>query len=117
MKNLITFFLILCLLPTLDIYSGNIGQQQDSTFVLRGRVVGSDTNQPLVNASISVEDHSITSITNQDGYFSIRVPSSSRNAQLVIRYLGYQNKRVPLITLIESPNNYITMSPSPIQLS
>ncbi len=116
MKLPVIFSLIFFLIsPALSL--AETTQEGDSTFVLRGRVVGSDTNQPLVNASISVEDHSITSITNQDGYFSIRVPSSSRNAQLVIRYLGYQNKRVPLITLIESPNNHITMSPSPIQLS
>jgi len=91
--------------------------QGDSTFVLKGRVVGSDTNQPLVNASIMVKEISVSSITNQEGYFSIRVPSSSRNAQLVIRHLGYQNKSIPVITLIESPNNHIMMSPSPIQLS
>jgi len=92
-------------------------QQADSTYLLRGRVIGGDTNQPLVNASIMVEEISVSSITNQDGYFSIHVPSSSRYAQLVIRHLGYQNKKIPIITLIDSPNNHIVMSPSPIQLS
>ncbi len=92
-------------------------QQADSTYLLKGRVIGSDTNQPLVNASIMVEEVSVSSITNQDGYFSIRVPASSRNAQLVIRHLGYQNKKIPIITLIDNPNNHLVMSPSPIQLS
>ena len=116
MKNLITFFLILCLLPTLDIYSGNIGQQQDSTFVLRGRVLGSDTNQPLVNASVSVQNVNVSTVTNQDGYFSIRVPAISRNSVLIIRHLGYSNREIPVVTLIESPNNHIVLIPAPIQL-
>ncbi|HBT86640.1 MAG TPA: hypothetical protein DEB12_12150 [Porphyromonadaceae bacterium] len=116
MKNLITFFLILCLLPTLDIYSGNIGQQQDSTFVLRGRVLGSDTNQPLVNASVSVRNVNVSTVTNQDGYFSIRVPAISRNSVLIIRHLGYSNREIPVVTLIESPNNHIVLIPAPIQL-
>src|SRR5690554_4010014 len=117
MKNLITFFLILCLLPTLDIYSGNIGQQQDSTFVLRGRVLGSDTNQPLVNASVSAQQVNVSTITNQDGYFSIRVPASTRNSQLIIRHLGYSNREIPIITLIDSPNDYIILNTSPIELA
>lgn len=116
MKNLITFFLILYLLPTLDIYSGNIGQQQDSTFVLRGRVLGSDTNQPLVNASVSVRNVNVSTVTNQDGYFSIRVPAISRNSVLIIRHLGYSNREIPVVTLIESPNNHIVLIPAPIQL-
>lgn len=111
-------FLFLALFITLPTLSkAETIQQADSTYLLKGRVIGSDTNQPLVNASIMVEEVSVSSITNQDGYFSIRVPASSRNAQLVIRHLGYQNKMIPIITLIDNPNNHIVMSPSPIQLS
>ncbi len=117
MKNLITFLLILVLFPATNIYSGNIGQQQDSTFVLRGRVLGGDTNQPLANASVSVNLMNVSTVTNQDGYFSLRVPSNSQNSQLVIRHLGYSNREIPIVTLIDSPNNHISLIPSPIQLS
>lgn len=116
MKLPVFLFLVFFItLPTLS--EAETMQQADSTYLLRGRVIGGDTNQPLVNASIMVEEISVSSITNQDGYFSIHVPSSSRYAQLVIRHLGYQNKKIPIITLIDSPNNHIVMSPSPIQLS
>lgn len=116
MKLPVFLFLVFFItLPTLS--EAETMQQADSTYLLRGRVIGGDTNQPLVNASIMVEEISVSSVTNQDGYFSIHVPSSSRYAQLVIRHLGYQNKKIPIITLIDSPNNHIVMSPSPIQLS
>ena len=117
MKNLITFFLLLSLFLVTSLYSGNFVQQQDSAFVLRGRVLGGDNNQPLVNASISVDLVNVSTVTNQDGYFSIRVPAASRNSHLIIRYLGYTNRDIPVVTLINSPNNHIALIPSPIQLS
>lgn len=84
--------------------------------MLRGRVLGGDNNQPLVNASITVQQANVSSVTNQDGYFSIRVPVFTRNSNLVIRHLGYENKEIPVITLIDNPNNHIVLAPSPIQL-
>lgn len=116
MKNLLLFLFFFSLSALSGLYPANSVQQKDSTFVLRGRVLGGDTSQPLVNASISVERVNVSSITNQDGYFSIRVPASTKNAQLISHYLGYENKEIPVITLIDSPNNHITLSPSPIQL-
>ena len=111
------FLLLVFFLSIPDVWATKISQQSDSTFILKGRVIGSDTNDPLANASIMVEEMSISSVTNQDGYFSIRVPSSTRNLQLMIRYLGYQNRAIPVITLIDSPNNHILLTPSPIQLN
>lgn len=111
----ILFFLI-CMLPLVHAGTVEGEQRPDSTFVLRGRVLGGDTNQPLVNASITVSQANVSSITNQDGYFSIRVPASTRNARIIIRHLGYENREIPVITLIDSPNNHIALVPSPIQL-
>ncbi|MDR2815305.1 MAG: carboxypeptidase-like regulatory domain-containing protein [Proteiniphilum sp.] len=116
MSNLLRLLLFLCLLPASNLVSGNT-MQSDSTYLLRGRVLGSDTNEPLVNASISVQQVNVSSVTNQDGYFSIRVPVSTKNSQLLIRYLGYENRKIPIITLINNLNNHITLKPSPIKLS
>ena len=117
MKNLLTLLLFLCFSSVPVLYPGNIEQQPDSTYVLRGRVLGGDTNQPLVNASISVQKVNVSSVTNQDGYFSIRIPVTTQNSKLLIRHLGYENQQIPVITLIDSPNNHIVLKPSPIQLS
>lgn len=117
MKHLLILLFFFGLSVSTGLCSDNTGQQADSTFVLRGRVLGSDSNQPLVNASITVRQVNVSSVTNQDGYFSIRVPSSTQNSQLVIHYLGYENKEIPIITLIDAPNDHITLTPSPIQLN
>lgn len=116
MKHLPAILFWLCTIPFMNLQALETSQQQDSVHVLRGRVLGGDTNQPLVNASITVQRANVSSITNQDGYFSIRVPASTRNANLVIRHLGYENREVPVITLIDNPNNHIVLAPSPIQL-
>jgi len=117
MKNLLLLLLFFYFSSSTGLFSVNMEQQPDSTYVLRGRVLGGDTNQPLINASISVQKVNVSSVTNQDGYFSIRVPVTSLNSQLLIRHLGYENRQIPVNTLIESPNNHIVLNPSPIQLS
>src|SRR5690554_4119134 len=116
MKHLITLILIAYLSSVTSLLYSNTEQQQGSTIQLRGRVLGSDTNQPLANASVSTELVNVSTVTNQDGYFTIRVPESSRNSKLVIRHIGYANREIPIITLIDSPNNHIALVPSPIEL-
>lgn len=116
MKNFISVFILLFTLSVFGVFSDNTEPQQNQTFLLRGRVLGGDTGQPLVNASVTVGNSNVSSVTNQDGYFSIRVPTSTRNSQLTIRFLGYENLSIPVVTLIDSPNNHITMLPSSIQL-
>ena len=115
MKHLITLLLIVCLSPATSLLYSNM-QQEGSTIQLRGRVLGGDTNQPIVNASVTIESVNVSTVTNQDGYFSIRVPAESRNSKLIIRHIGYSNREIPVITLIDSPNNHIALIPAPIEL-
>jgi len=117
MKHLLILLFFFGLAAVPGLCSENAVQQADTSYVLRGRVLGGDTNKPLVNASITVQQVNVSSVTNQDGYFSLRVPASTINSQLIIHHLGYENKKIPLITLINSPNNHIIMDPSPIELS
>lgn len=124
MKRLVNLFLIFCCIFFANAWGigetvgvMEVDQLADSIHVLRGRVLGGDTDEPLINASITVYGTHISSVSNQEGYFSIRVPASSRHSHLVIRHLGYQNGHIPVITLINTPNNHIRLSPSPFLLS
>ena len=116
MKYIITLLLLFFLSSTPNLHSTNLDQQPEPTILLKGRVLGDDSKQPLINASVATELMNISTITNQEGYFSIRVPASSSNSKLIIRYIGYSNKEIPISTLIESPNNQITLISSPIEL-
>lgn len=116
MKYIIALLLLFFLSSPPNLHSTNLDQQPEPTILLRGRVLGDDSKQPLINASVATELMNISTITNQEGYFSIRVPASSSNSKLIIRYIGYSNKEIPISTLIDSPNSQITLISSPIEL-
>jgi len=73
-------------------YANEVTQTNNSVVTLRGRVLGADTNQPLVYASVTVKNSNISSVTNQDGYFSIRVPLSAKILNLSFAILATQIK-------------------------
>lgn len=114
MKNYRIINLLLLLLFSFQLFGDDVLQAQ--SYTLRGRVLASDTRDPLSNASVTVGNLNISSVTNQDGYFTLRVPASAKNSRLIIRYLGYENLEVPVVTLIDKPNNHIMLIPSFIEL-
>lgn len=117
MKNVFFAFLLMsCFFSFLQLQASDSNQQPDSVYTLRGRVLGSDSREPLVNAGVTLENTNVASITNQDGYFTIRVKAAAKNSQLLIRHLGYENRQIPVVTLINAPNNHILMTPSSIRL-
>lgn len=116
MKKYIVINLLLLFLCSFTLLGNETDVSQSQPHTLRGRVLGGDTRDPLPNASITVGNLNISSVTNQDGYFTLRVPASARNSKLIIRYLGYENMEIPIVTLIDKPNNHIMLVPSSIHL-
>ena len=116
MKNYIIINFLLLLFCSFPLFGSENDVSQAQSYTLRGRILGSDTREPLANASVTVGNLNISSVTNQDGYFTLRVPASARNSRLIIRYLGYENMEIPVVTLIDKPNNHIMLIPSSIQL-
>jgi hypothetical protein len=114
MKNYRIINLLLLLLCSFQLFGDDVLQAQ--SYTLRGRVLAGDTRDPLSNASVTVGNLNVSSVTNQDGYFTLRVPASARNSRLIIRYLGYENMEIPVITLLDKPNNHIALMPSFIEL-
>lgn len=116
MKNYIVVCFFMSLLSFSSLFGGESDLLPAQSYLLRGRILAGDTGDPLPNASVTVADMNTSSVTNQEGYFSIRVPANARNSRLIIRYLGYENMEIPVVTLIDRPNNHITLIPSSIQL-
>lgn len=117
MRKYMIINLLLLLICSLPIFGGEKhALEQPQSYTLRGRVLASDTRDALPNASVTVANLNVSSVTNQEGYFTLRVPASARNSMLIIRYLGYENMEIPVVTLIDKPNNHIMLIPSSIQL-
>lgn len=82
----------------------------------KGEVVDSNSKKPLIFASLSLANTNITTITNTEGKFSLKVPKDITSGQVIISFLGYTSKTVDLENL-KSSNNKITLSASITELA
>lgn len=114
-KYLLILLLLLSPAFTPLLHASQPVEVEQRPLIVRARVIASDTNQPLVNATINAEAFNISSVTNQEGWFVLRLPATARNAVLTIRYLGYENRIVSANSLIAEEQD-IRMIPSPIAL-
>ncbi|MGV8816027.1 MAG: carboxypeptidase-like regulatory domain-containing protein [Gelidibacter sp.] len=65
----------------------------------KGSVIDSKSKAPLAFAALNVDDTNISTITNSDGEFLLKVPNTLVNKNITISFLGYQTKTVPLSNL------------------
>ncbi|GGD98784.1 TonB-dependent receptor [Planktosalinus lacus] len=73
-----------------------------NVITLCGIILDAHTKQPLSGATIQVLNTSQATVTDLDGRFHIK--NIPENAQLTIRYLGYETTQWPVSTFIEKPN-------------
>lgn len=79
-KHLIHFLLV----TVLSVCTASAAFAQTT---VKGQVVDSDTDEPLIGASVAVVGTTQGSVTDLDGNFTLKV---GNNATLVIKYLGYK---------------------------
>ena len=77
-----------------------------SPVVVRGMVIDSEDNKPLVGALILIDGTTKETVTDVDGQFALKVPSDT---SLVISYIGYKKQKVRVNSLLSSDNNVIML--------
>ena len=82
----------------------------------QGTVISNDTRKPLIFADVSVKSSNISTITNKEGNFTLKVPKSLSSNNVLISYLGYKTKEIPLSEL-KGNNNTIRLEIITTQLS
>lgn len=65
----------------------------------KGIIVDSETNDPLALADMIIEDTNISTITNAEGEFLLKVPNDVLDKSVTISYLGYKKQEIPLSNL------------------
>ncbi|MFA4867104.1 MAG: TonB-dependent receptor [Pedobacter sp.] len=81
--------------------------KQESTYLLKGKVADSETNETLIGVSIVVKsEKNRMSVTDRNGNFSIRV---SKSDVLTFMYVGYSPIDVPVANVNNDP---IRLKPS-----
>ncbi len=80
------------------------GQQQKAipatdsikTIVIKGHVFDNENKSVIPYVSIGIVEENIGTITNEDGYFTLKVPANFSGASLVVSHLGYTGQRIPI---------------------
>lgn len=62
----------------------------------KGRVLDNNTNDPLALADLIIKDTNISTITNAEGEFLLKVPNNLLYKTVTVSYLGYKQKEIPL---------------------
>lgn len=94
MKKQLILFLSLLLFVPISGYAGDevTHQATQQTSKVKGTVTD-EQGEPLIGASIAIKGTTLGVITDFNGQFSIE---ASRNATLIVSYVGYQVQEVPV---------------------
>ena len=64
-----------------------------------GEVLDADSKKALVFATLTVDNTNVTTITNSEGQFSLKVPNEYKENSSTIAFLGYKTKQINIAEL------------------
>ncbi|MGB7786145.1 MAG: carboxypeptidase-like regulatory domain-containing protein [Salinimicrobium sp.] len=98
-RYLVFLFLLLSFPTGISGMTANLVLQQNPAVdyaEYKGKVVNSQTGEPLVSAYLAVENSNISTVTNSEGKFSLKIPERLGNVNITISHLGFQSKSLSL---------------------
>ena len=98
-------------------YTNPVYAQNDQDYTeYKGKVIDSNTKKPLIFADLNIDGTNISTVTNTEGDFSLKVPNNLTNGTVTISFLGYKKKSLPLAQL-QGANIKISLTPSVTKLT
>ncbi|SHG95252.1 carboxypeptidase-like regulatory domain-containing protein [Flagellimonas flava] len=82
----------------------------------KGEVIDASSKKPLVFATLSLEGTNISTITNTEGNFILKIPSELTDGTVVVSFLGYKSKNI-LLSQLKPNKNKISLVISVTELS
>lgn len=118
MSVLTVLLMMMVLLPSASGADGRSGKNAQQDYqTIKGKVVDVETGTPLVFAAVTVAESNIAIITNIDGEFSLKIPNDLLTKNLVVSYIGYKNKTVPISSMRDNGyKNTIQLETAPIPI-
>jgi len=101
LSRIIIGFIIFGYFQTIETLKAQEFESSDFT-QFKGAVQDINSKKPLEFASIVINGTNISTITNTEGEFLLKVPNNSLDKDVTISYLGYLNKVVPLSSFTAS---------------
>src|ERR1035437_2134127 len=111
--------LIIFMLPVLAVALNNMptiksGESED--FIeYKGKIVDKKTGNALAYASLMVDGLNISTISNSEGEFSLKISKEIADPKVTVSFIGFKNKSV-LLADLKSNKFRIEMEPSSVQL-
>lgn len=62
----------------------------------KGEVVDDRNGDPIISAHLTVNGSNISTITNSEGEFSLKIPADLMSSNVTVSFLGYKSKTIPL---------------------
>lgn len=92
-------------------------QAQDKPAIkeINGKIIGADSKDELVFTDIVVDGTNISTVTNSDGEFLLKIPVKYLDRKLIITHLGYERKMLNIVDL--NKNETISLIPSVTELT
>ncbi|MFH4968832.1 carboxypeptidase-like regulatory domain-containing protein [Gaetbulibacter sp. M240] len=111
--------LILQLIPIVGLLFGSFleskAQETQSFKEIKGIVIDLNTKDPLMLTDLAVKGSNISTVTNADGEFILKIPNTQLNDYLVVSRLGYLEQELSIADLTD--NMTIALSPAITQLA
>jgi hypothetical protein len=93
-----------------------LNAQTTTAFIeIKGKIVDDDSNDALIFADIIIKDSNISTITNSDGEFALKIPDSLADKFVTFSHLGYQKKELKISEL--KTNSKIKLIPAITELN
>lgn len=83
-----------------------VAQLNDSVVTTFSGIVTDENSEPLPYAALSIEKTNISTVTNAEGEFILKIFSSDANKNLLISFLGHENLRIPVSSLQRHGNRF-----------
>jgi len=108
---------LLLFLGIAHIQAQDAGQQEAIEFrSIKGEVVDSNSKEPLVFATLLLEGSNISTVTNTEGEFLLKIPLEIEEGSVVVGFLGYKSRTLPL-NWFQEKKNRVTLDVGITQLA
>jgi hypothetical protein len=84
--------------------------------VYKGKIIDSETKKPVVFATVNAVGTAISTVTNSEGHFSLKIRSSVSVESIKVSHIGYKSQTIAL-TAITDEDFVVRMSASLVPLS
>ncbi|MEI6682090.1 MAG: carboxypeptidase-like regulatory domain-containing protein [Bacteroidota bacterium] len=87
---------------------GRMQQEIPGTEITRfitvsGHIFDRENKAAIPYATVGIVEENLGTITNSDGFFSLRIPAALAGTSLVVSHLGYMSQQIPLQLLDDQP--------------